>query len=377
MAGHIDHLPGAGPADPARCRHPAWAGTGSEELLGRRGRRPGRRWPRAARATPPDMVAVVVGHYNGLQLQSPGWRSAVKRRRGLAWDRRPARALSVVQQPDVVVGKSGDGQQVHEQQNYRDASLDAICPRPLPAGMEQQRCDEAVADIFGYHSLQLGMPMLQGLRANRMPHRWLALDSMQDAVPAEAVPPLEVPVALLADPAALPFSEASLDLVVMPHTLETSPDPHAVLREAARVLMPEGRIVVCGLNPASLLGVQRRAERGVYLPDVGWGVGLLAAARLAAIAGLRDRGRAVRLLSSCRADGSLAAPLAVHGPRGAAGLAHAGRRVLRGGRQARAGRAHAGACLAWPRSRVGSLRACGPPHAGAGGAGQRSAFQPA
>ena len=52
---------------------------------------------------------------------------------------------------------------------------------------EQQRCDEAVADIFGYHSLQLGMPMLQGLRANRMPHRWLALDSMQDAAPAEGV----------------------------------------------------------------------------------------------------------------------------------------------------------------------------------------------
>ncbi len=26
---------------------------------------------------------------------------------------------------------------------------------------EQQRCDEAVADIFGYHSLQLGLPMLR------------------------------------------------------------------------------------------------------------------------------------------------------------------------------------------------------------------------
>ena len=67
---------------------------------------------------------------------------------------------------------------------------------------EQQRCDEAVADIFGYHSLQLGMPMLQGLRANRMPHRWLALDSTQDAAPADGAAPLEVPVALLADPAA-------------------------------------------------------------------------------------------------------------------------------------------------------------------------------
>lgn len=139
---------------------------------------------------------------------------------------------------------------------------------------EQQRCDEAVADIFGYHSLQLGMPMLQGLRANRMPHRWLAVDSLQACDPVEGVPPSELPISLVTDPAALPFSEASLDLVVMPHTLETSPDPHAVLREAARVLMPEGRLVVCGLNPASLLGVQRRVERSTaYLPHVGWGVG--------------------------------------------------------------------------------------------------------
>ena len=39
---------------------------------------------------------------------------------------------------------------------------------------EQERYDELVADIFGYHALQLGMPGLQALRANRMPHRWLA-----------------------------------------------------------------------------------------------------------------------------------------------------------------------------------------------------------
>ena len=38
---------------------------------------------------------------------------------------------------------------------------------------EQQRCDEAVADIFGYHSLQLGLSQLQALRQNRMPHQWL------------------------------------------------------------------------------------------------------------------------------------------------------------------------------------------------------------
>ncbi|HRM92495.1 MAG TPA: SAM-dependent methyltransferase, partial [Alicycliphilus sp.] len=52
---------------------------------------------------------------------------------------------------------------------------------------EQERYDELVADIFGYHALQLGMPGLQALRANRMPHRWLALGADE----AQGVPPAE------------------------------------------------------------------------------------------------------------------------------------------------------------------------------------------
>jgi len=132
---------------------------------------------------------------------------------------------------------------------------------------EQQRCDEAVSDIFGYHSLQLGLPMLHGLRNNRMPQRWLAVDTPQ----AQAS---DWPAALLADAAALPFAAASLDLVLMPHTLDGSPEPHAVLREAARVLVPDGHLVICGLNPWSLWGVQRRMERGnAYLRGLGWGMG--------------------------------------------------------------------------------------------------------
>ena len=144
----------------------------------------------------------------------------------------------------------------------------------------QQRCDEAVADIFGYHSLQLGMPMLQALRANRMPHRWLALgadslDDWQQVLRHGRLPSTEVPVPalVLAAPEALPFAEASLDLVVLAHTLDSSDDPHAVLREAARVLVPEGRLVICGLNPLSLMGVQRRVERRMpCLPGLGGGV---------------------------------------------------------------------------------------------------------
>ena len=133
---------------------------------------------------------------------------------------------------------------------------------------EQARFDEAVADIFGYHSLQLGMPLLQGLRANRMPHQWLALEH---GVEGQATPHL------LADPVALPFAPASLDLVVLPHTLELSVDPHAALREVERVLVPEGRVVISGLNPASLWGLRQRRARlfrgSLYLPDVGEFIG--------------------------------------------------------------------------------------------------------
>lgn len=153
---------------------------------------------------------------------------------------------------------------------------------------EQQRFDEAVADIFGYHALQLGLPQLEGLRNNRMPHRWLALDGSgavpdvnfhskagtlaQAGLDGEAT--LSQKPVLMTAAEALPFSEASLDLLLMPHTLEASHDPHTALREAARVLVPEGRLVISGLNPVSLLGMQRRVERSAgYLPDLSLGVG--------------------------------------------------------------------------------------------------------
>ena len=133
---------------------------------------------------------------------------------------------------------------------------------------EQQRFDAAVADVFGYHSLQLGLPQLDGLRCNRMPHRWLALG--QEGVAALAARPLSgTPPALLADPTALPFAAQSLDLVLLPHTLERSVDPHAALREVERVLVPEGRVIISGLHTLSLWGL--RQMRSCWWERMGWG----------------------------------------------------------------------------------------------------------
>lgn len=140
---------------------------------------------------------------------------------------------------------------------------------------QQQRCDEVVADIFGYHSMQWGMPMLQGLRMSRIPHRWLGLE--HPAQQSQCPPPLHQGAAcstqgqapsllnctphVFADTRALPLADACMDLLVLPHTLELSPDPHATLREVARVLVPEGKVLIFGLSPWSLWGAQHALEK--------------------------------------------------------------------------------------------------------------------
>ena len=152
---------------------------------------------------------------------------------------------------------------------------------------EREQFDQAVSDIFGYHALQLGLAELPALRANRMPHQWLAASSMVlPASPtvevASSSRPVNQPgVAFVTDSGALPFAANSLDLLVLPHTLDLSPDPHATLREVERVLVPEGRVVISGLNPASLWGMrQRRAhlyqrfgKGDLFLPESGEFIG--------------------------------------------------------------------------------------------------------
>jgi SAM-dependent methyltransferase len=114
---------------------------------------------------------------------------------------------------------------------------------------EQTQLERVVSDLFGFHAVQLGLGELHGLKTNRMPHRWLGLDHSPC-----------VGVDFVTDFRALPFAEQSLDLVVLPHTLEMHTDPHETLREVERVLVPEGRVVITGFNPMSLWGFKQGRE---------------------------------------------------------------------------------------------------------------------
>jgi SAM-dependent methyltransferase len=103
---------------------------------------------------------------------------------------------------------------------------------------ERAQFDSAVEDVFGFRAVQIGLPEVDFLRQNRIPWRFTLA--------------LEPGAALAADPLQLPIASQSVDLVVLPHVLESHPNPHEVLREVERVLMPEGQVVISGFNTASL-----------------------------------------------------------------------------------------------------------------------------
>ncbi|MDD4964640.1 MAG: class I SAM-dependent methyltransferase [Gallionella sp.] len=109
---------------------------------------------------------------------------------------------------------------------------------------EQAYFDRTVSRIFGFNALQLGLPTQDFLSASRMPLR------LKGAFETGAA------VCLCCDE--LPFACASIDLVLMPHILEFAKQPHQVLREVERVLIPEGNLIISGFNPYSLWGLQRK-----------------------------------------------------------------------------------------------------------------------
>ncbi len=116
--------------------------------------------------------------------------------------------------------------------------------------LQREQCilDEAVSDVFGFNAIQVFLPELEALRANRIPNK---ITVCRDGSPR-----------LRADPEALPVLTQSIDLAVLPHALEFSANPHAILRELDRVMMPEGRVIITGFNPHSLWGARQFFSRG-------------------------------------------------------------------------------------------------------------------
>ena len=135
---------------------------------------------------------------------------------------------------------------------------------------ETEQLSRIVVDMFGYYALQLGFLELDALAANRMPHRIRVSTERCDARDAAPKPDL-----LVSGFEELPLDSQSVDLVVLAHQLEFSEAPHQILREVDRVLRPEGRLLVVGLNPLSLWGLRQSLVRGpLNVPRTGQLIGM-------------------------------------------------------------------------------------------------------
>ncbi len=107
---------------------------------------------------------------------------------------------------------------------------------------EEQNCLQSLNHYFyGYYQVQLGV-------ADRM-----LPDITQPRVAVRMVPGAD----LEGDNESLPFKSHSLDTLLLVHVLEFSADPHQILREAERVLVADGILVICCFNPWSLWGLRR------------------------------------------------------------------------------------------------------------------------
>jgi SAM-dependent methyltransferase len=151
------------------------------------------------------------------------------------------------------------------------SALDAWIAGPLGNMVIEQERALVAASLecaFGLHCVQIG--------AWGEPDTFLARARTRRAalVAGRAVPG----AALVAEPAALALQSDSVDVMLLPHTLEFAPDPHEVLREAARVLAGEGELVLLGFEPLGVWALRHAFTRG------GWPPGLcrtISAARLA------------------------------------------------------------------------------------------------
>lgn len=114
---------------------------------------------------------------------------------------------------------------------------------------EQALYDEAVFDLFGFKALQMGDVDFELLNNSRIPKCFVASEYH------------EKNSHVVCEDDFLPFPEASLDLLLLPHRLAFSERPHQTLREAARVLMPEGHLVIAGFNPISLWGLKSMVKK--------------------------------------------------------------------------------------------------------------------
>ncbi len=129
--------------------------------------------------------------------------------------------------------------------------------------------ERAISRYFGYHQLELLLDQNMGVAENSLlGHRIVAVPENDIHSPDRV---------LVCHSHELPLVSDSIDLAVLHHTLDVSPEPHQTLREVCRVLRSSGNIVIIGFNPFSTWGLRKYLFRSRRAP---WNGRFVSPARL-------------------------------------------------------------------------------------------------
>lgn len=150
-----------------------------------------------------------------------------------------------------------------------------VTPVPAPDRGGQSPLDDWLAGPLGRHLL--AAEALEVARALEQVFGPQFLQIGQWGAPEAFLPLARTQHrALLAEPggsgdgighaAALPVRNHVVDAVLLPHTLEFEPEPHAVIREVDRVLVGEGHLLVLGFEPAGSWALRHLLSRRGFPP---------------------------------------------------------------------------------------------------------------
>lgn len=113
---------------------------------------------------------------------------------------------------------------------------------------EDRILTKILPELFGYHLVQLSAHRNSDYLDSSLIRHKLILD--HDDTHSQCR------INLHANVQNIPISSDSVDVVVLPHTLDIDMSPHQVLRETDRILVPEGRVIIVGFNPWSSWGLR-------------------------------------------------------------------------------------------------------------------------
>jgi SAM-dependent methyltransferase len=109
--------------------------------------------------------------------------------------------------------------------------------------------EQLLPRMFGYHIVQIGSAAGRPYyNDSPISHRMLLRVEEEGHVDGTS---------LQCRTDSLPILAESMDVVILPHTLEFTATPHKLLRECERILIEEGHLIIIGFNPWSLCGLWR------------------------------------------------------------------------------------------------------------------------